>query len=142
MNGKYFLDTNILIYALESAETRKQQTALTLLRHGLTSQQGVVSHQVVQEFFSVAFRKFATLMKPADAERYFESVFRPMLAVQSSAALFVDALRSYREHNLSWYDALIVAAALQAKCTLLYSEDFQDGRRFGSLEVRNPFLGE
>ena len=63
-----------------------------------------------------------------------------MMAVPSSPWLFLDALRFYDASSLSWYDAMIVAAALQGNCKVLYSEDMQHGRRFGDLVVENPFL--
>jgi predicted nucleic acid-binding protein len=63
-----------------------------------------------------------------------------MLAVESSLALFDEALAIHIRYKLSWYDSLIVAAALEAKCDVLYTEDLQHGQRFGDLVVMNPFL--
>jgi predicted nucleic acid-binding protein len=76
----------------------------------------------------------------ADAEQYLNTVFRPLLAVHSSQALYADALYLHAQSGLPWYDSLIVSAAIQARCEILFSEDFQHGQRFGSLQVRNPFL--
>jgi predicted nucleic acid-binding protein len=94
---------------------------------------------VVQEFFDVALRRFAQPMTVAEAEQYLATVFRPLTAVHSSQALYSEALRLTGRHRLSWYDALIVAAALDAGCKVLYSEDLQSGRRFGDLRIENPF---
>ena len=80
-------------------------------------------------------------MSLADAEQYLSITFRPLLAVHSSVSLYVEALRLGSRHGLSWYDALIVAAALEGNCGILYSEDLQHGRSFGSLKVQNPFAG-
>ncbi len=63
-----------------------------------------------------------------------------MMAVSSSPALMIQALRLQAAHQLAWYDSLIVAAALESSCRILYSEDLQHGRRFGDLVVENPFL--
>jgi predicted nucleic acid-binding protein len=63
-----------------------------------------------------------------------------LLAVHASQALYVDALHLHAQSGLSWYDALIVSAALQAGCDLLFTEDLQHGQRFGGLQVKNPFL--
>jgi predicted nucleic acid-binding protein len=79
-------------------------------------------------------------MRVGDAEQYLATVFRPLLGVHSSPALYVEALRLHAQSRLSWYDALIVSAALQAQCDLLYTEDLQHGQRFQSLQVVNPFL--
>ena len=66
-------------------------------------------------------------------------MFRPLLAVQSSQAPYSAALRVKDQHRLSWYDALIVAAAMEGGCSILYSEDLQHGQQFGDLKVENPF---
>jgi predicted nucleic acid-binding protein len=76
----------------------------------------------------------------ADAEQYLSTVFRPLLAMHSSRALYVEALNLCGQSGLSWYDSLIVSAAVQARCEILFSEDLQHGQRFGTLQVRNLFL--
>ena len=88
----------------------------------------------------VAFRRFSPRMSPREAERYLHSVFVPLLAVHSSATLCGEALNLHATGGLSWCDALIVAAALQARCVVLYTEDLQPGRKFGSLRIVNPFI--
>jgi predicted nucleic acid-binding protein len=140
MSDKFFLDTNIFVYSFDQSAPQKAARAEQLIRTALASQQGVISYQVVQEFLNVALKRFAQPMHAADATLYLGTVFRPMLRVHSSAALFAQALGLHGEHGLSWYDALIVAAALEAGCTRLYSEDLQHGRRFGGLRIENPFL--
>jgi predicted nucleic acid-binding protein len=100
----------------------------------------MISYQVVQEFFNVALRNFPQPMTAADAEQYLGTVFRPLLGVHSSQALYAEALHLQTRSRLSWYDSLIVSAAIQARCDLLYSEDLQHGQRFGDLQIANPFL--
>lgn len=139
MSDRYLVDTNVFVYSFDSHAPEKQRKATQLIDEAISSRKGVVSYQVVQEFFSVAFRRFERPMRIADAQRYLSTVFRPLLAVHSSLALYLEAFRIQEEHRVPWYDALIVAGALQARCTMLYSEDFQEGRRFGNLQVRNPF---
>jgi len=87
----------------------------------------------------VAFRGFAGPMSGFAAEEYLNTVFRPLLAVHSSPALFVSALQVYAQHRLSWYDALIVAAAQEAHCSILYSEDMHHGLRIDDMKIENPF---
>ena len=79
-------------------------------------------------------------MTVAEAEQYLASVFRPLMAVHSSQALYGAALRLSDRYRLPWYDSLILAAAIEGQCSLLYSEDFQHGQRFEHLQVENPFL--
>jgi predicted nucleic acid-binding protein len=139
MSAKYFLDTNIFVYSLDVTAPAKARRAAKLVRDGLDTGNGIVSYQVVQEFFSVAFRRFARPMSAFAAEEYLNTVFRPLLAVHSSPALLVSALQVYGQHHLSWYDSLIVAAAQEAGCSILYSEDMQHGQRLNGLRIEDPF---
>lgn len=140
MSDKYFLDTNIFIYSIDPLSPAKKRRARQLVTGGATTKDGVVSYQVVQEFVNVAVRKFQTVVSRTDLEDFLRGVLFPMMAVPSSPWLFFDALRLQEVDQLSWYDALIVAAAIQGRCKILYSEDLQHGRRFGDLVVENPFL--
>jgi predicted nucleic acid-binding protein len=79
-------------------------------------------------------------MALADAEQYLVTVFRPLLAVHSSPALYAEALHLQRQSGLSWYDSLIVSAGIQAQCDFLYSEDLRHCQRIGNLQVANPLL--
>src|ERR1035441_4861457 len=140
MSDRFFLDTNIFVYSFDQSAPVKAQKAAQLIRKALTTQKGLISYQVVQEFFNVAMKRFSQPMRAADAEQYLSTVFRPLLGVHSSQALYAEALHLHAQSGLSWYDALIVSAAIQARCDLVFTEDLQHGQRFGSLQVRNPFL--
>jgi len=140
MSDRFFLDTNIFVYSFDQSAPVKARKAAEIIRQGLTTQKGIVSYQVVQEFFNVALRRFSQPMQAPEAEQYLRTVFQPLLSVHSSQALYAEALHLQGPSGLSWYDALIVTAAIQARCELLYTEDLQHGQRFGSLQVRNPFL--
>jgi predicted nucleic acid-binding protein len=140
MSDRFFLDTNIFVYSFDRTAPQKAAKAKRLIRESLASQKGIVSYQVVQEFFNVALKRFARPMTTAVAEQYLGTVFRPLLAVHSSAALYSEALRIQSQSMLSWYDSLIVGAAIQARCDVLLTEDLQHGQIFGSLRVTNPFL--
>ncbi len=139
MSARFFLDTNIFIYSFDSDATAKATRAQQLIDDALTSRKGVVSYQVVQEFFNVALRRFSQPMATAEAQQYLATVLRPLLSVQSSAALYGEALRTAEASRISWYDSLIVSAAIQAGCDRLYTEDLQNGQKFGTLQVVNPF---
>jgi predicted nucleic acid-binding protein len=139
MSDRFFLDTNIFVYSFDQAAPAKARTATELIRKAIVTQKGIVSFQVVQEFFNVALRKFAQPMRPGDAEQYLGTVFRPLLGIHSSQALYAEALRLQSQGMISWYDSLIVSAAIQAQCDVLFSEDLQHGQRFGPLRITNPF---
>jgi predicted nucleic acid-binding protein len=140
MSDRFFLDTNIFVYSFDRSAVVKSRKAAQLIRKALTTQKGIISYQVVQEFFNVALRKFSQPMKAADAEQYLGIVFRPLLGVHSSQAHYAEALHLQAKSGLSWYDSLIVSAAIQAQCDILFTEDLQHGQRFGTLQVANPFL--
>ena len=140
MSGKFFLDTNIFVYTFDGSAPKKAQRAEQLIRQGIQTRSGIVSYQVVQEFFNVALRRFVQPMTFVDAEQYLSTTFRPLLAVHSSHALYGEALRIGTRFKLSWYDSLIIASAIEGQCEVLYSEDLQHGQEFGNLQVSNPFL--
>ncbi len=140
MSDRYFLDTNILVYSLDPVDPRKARIAEELVTHGVGSRLGVISYQVVQEFINVSLRQFRATMTATELELYFFKVLLPMMTIPSSSGLFLEALRLQTVGQIAWYDSLIVAAAIQGDCGVLYSEDMQHGRRFGDLIIRNPFL--
>jgi len=142
MSDRYFLDTNIFVYEFDTREPAKTRCASKLVRKAVTTKRGVVSYQVVQEFFSVAFTRFAKPLPVSDAERYLLTIFRPLLAVHSSPRLMLEAMRLRETHHLPWYDSLIVAAAGEADCETLYTEDFQAGRSLEGIRVVNPFIND
>jgi predicted nucleic acid-binding protein len=141
MSDRTFLDTNIFVYSFDQNEPEKAAVAKSLIQRSLLSGSGVISYQVVQEFCNVALRKTANFMSASECERYCIDTFMPLLAVQSSTNLFIRALHLYEAYSVSWYDSLILAAALELECDTLQSEDFQDGQAFGGLVVKNPFRG-
>jgi predicted nucleic acid-binding protein len=140
MSARFFLDTNIFAYTFDAKAPAKARRAVQLIRQAADTGNGVVSYQVVQEFFNLAFRRFQHPMNVAEAEQYLITVFRPLLAIHSSPALYVEAMRIAGRYRLLWYDCIIVAAALQSECSVLYSEDLQHGQEIESLLIENPFL--
>jgi predicted nucleic acid-binding protein len=140
MSARFFLDTNVFVYSFDHSARKKAAKARQLIREALATQKGVTSYQAVNEFFNVALKRFVRPMKAAEAEQYLGTVFRPLVAVQSSITLDGEAMRLYGQGGLSWFDSLIVSAAQQAGCDVLYTEDLQHGQRFGNLRVVNPFV--
>lgn len=126
-----FFDTNVLLYLL-SDDSAKADRAEELLASG-----GRVSVQVLNEFASVATRKLAMSMSEV---RDILSTVRSVCAVMPLDVETHDlGLDLAERHRFSIYDALIVAAASRAGCTVVYSEDFQDGQAIEGLTIRNPF---
>ena len=140
MSGVDFLDSNVFVYAVDNASPAKQAVALRLLKQAHTHQSAVISFQVVQETLHVLRRKFRVVANPPDTHDFLRNVLAPLWRVQPSAALYARALDVQERHQFSFYDALIVAAALEAGCPRLLSEDLQHGQRIEGLTIKNPFL--
>jgi len=121
------------------APSKKRTIAEQLVRRALTTRSSVVSWQVVEEFLTVAQRKFAEPISIPDLQTVVANIFQPLVGVGPSAELFRDALDVVGRYRISWYDSLIVAAAAHACCGVLYSEDLQDGARIFGVLVRDPF---
>ena len=133
MSGKAFFDTNVLVYIVGQKDERTA-TAESLVANG-----GVVSVQVLNELAAVSHRKlrmpWPDIAEALDAIRVLCPAPVPLTTDTHDAAL-----RIAIKYGLSFYDSLIAAAALEAQCTILYSEDLQDGQEIeGRLTVRNPF---
>ena len=140
MSDRVFFDSNILIYAFGPVEARKSSHSQRLILEGAVSQNAVVSYQVLQEFLNVAFKKFRPPVTVDVAREYLDEIVADLEIVPWSPVLLKSALLVRGRYQLSWYDCLIVAAALEARCEILYTEDLQHGQRFGDLLVVNPFL--
>lgn len=131
-----FLDTNVLVYSQSPDEPRRQRQALELIERLGLAKAGVISLQVQQEFCNVALKK---LRMPYDQLRARLSKLERLECVKPSAQLIHTAIDLHERHSISFYDAMIVAAAQAANCALLYSEDLQAGASFGNVRVVNPF---
>ncbi|HPI74699.1 MAG TPA: PIN domain-containing protein [bacterium] len=140
MKGRYFLDTNIFIYSFDLSNSAKQQKANQLIKAALVENKGCISYQVIQEFINVATRKFVAPLSILDCHRYVDSVLYPLCQIFTSIDLYHQALDLMQRWQYSFYDALILAAALQADCTVLYSEDLRHNQSIKSLTILNPFL--
>ena len=140
MSDRFFLDTNVFAYSFDPGAKSKMRTSDRLIQNGIHTGRGLISYQVVQEFFNVAFKQFPVPLTVAEAQAYFISVLRPMLGVMFSAAVVLRALGIREKHLIPWYDALILAAAIEGDCDTLYTEDFQHGMRIEGVRIQNPFL--
>jgi predicted nucleic acid-binding protein len=133
-----FIDTNILIYAHDRSAGDKHVRAQDLI-HGLwQSGEGCLSIQVLQEFYVNVTQKVAKPLAPAVASRLVSDlgvwrVHRP--GVED----ILDAIRLQQRYQLSFWDAMIVASAIQLRCQSIWSEDLNPGQDYGGVRVVNPF---
>ena len=141
MSPLFFLDTNVFVYALLASEPLKKQRALQLVEHALASHAGCTSYQVIQEFANVATRKFAQRFTPDQCKQFIAAAMHPLNRVASSAELVDSALDLQAETRYSFYDCLVLAAALKAGADSVYTEDLQHNQLVrGTLRIVNPFL--
>jgi predicted nucleic acid-binding protein len=141
MKGKTFLDTNIFIYSIDSsAELKEKRTvARNLVKTHIRKESGVISIQVIQEFFQVATRKIQTPISVEDAVEFMQYMASFQI-VTPDFDMVVAAVRLHQKHSLSFWDALILQAAKAADCSQILTEDLQDGFCLDGLIVKNPFL--
>lgn len=137
-DGLTFIDTNVLAYAHDRSETRKQPVAQALLQALWETRTGALSTQVLQEFYVVVTRKFDPPMSRA-AAREVVAFYGEWWLVQIDVALIMAASSLEDRHRFSFWDALIVEAARRSGATRLVSEDLQAGRRVGGIRIENPF---
>jgi len=140
MSDKFFIDTNIFIYSFDRLNLNKQNRAKEIIGDALRQNNGCTSYQVIQEFLYVAIQKFKIPLKKQDCQKYILTVLEPLCEIYSSIDLYNDALELQEGWRYSFYDSLIISAALKANCKILYSEDFQHGQRIKELVIRNPFI--
>lgn len=139
MSVECFLDTNLFIYQLEALDERKFETADRIIHQGIETNNACISFQVVQECLNTALRKAEVLLSTDEMRTYMENVLAPLFLVPASISLYHRALGIQARYRYGFYDSLIIAAALDAGCTRLYSEDLQDGQQIEGLAIENPF---
>jgi predicted nucleic acid-binding protein len=139
MRGKAFLDTNVLVYAVDRRDERKRRIAMGIVARAATGAELVLSTQVLAEFYAVVTRKLSTPLGIEDAAAAVRSL-AALRVVGVDAALVLDAVALSQARRISIWDALILQAAATAGCERVLSEDLQHGLAVGPLVVENPFL--
>jgi predicted nucleic acid-binding protein len=138
MSGRIFFDTNVLVYLFDADSAAKQARARELFAEHARSGRLVLSPQVLQELYVTVTRKLARPLPPGEAFAALAQLsVLPLVAIDGP--LILRAAQLHQKASLSFWDALIVEAALEGNCKTLLSEDMQSGRRFGDLAVQNPF---
>ncbi|MDA3933222.1 MAG: PIN domain-containing protein [Gammaproteobacteria bacterium] len=136
----YFIDTNLFIYQLDTQAPDKSSIANRIIRTGIATGNACISFQVVQECLNTILRKAEITLSREQAETYLDVTLTPLLRVYPSITLYKRALEIQARYQFGFYDSLIIAAALEAGCKTLYSEDLQAGQRIEQLTVQNPFM--
>lgn len=134
-----FFDSNVLVYLFDRSDEQKRSRAEELVHRGIASGDGCISFQVVQETLNVVTRKLDPPATGEQAARFLDQVLAPLWRGGPSLALYRRTLELGSRFRLSFYDSMIVAAALEAGCERLWSEDLQDGMRIDGLTITDPF---
>ena len=134
--SKVFLDTNILVYALDQHDPEKQKACRAILRELQDTDRAAISTQVMQEFYVVATRKLG--LEPLPAKRILKTLGN-LEVVPVSPALIYEAIDCSLLNQISFWDALVIVSAESARCALVLSEDLNDGQIIRGVKVQNPF---
>jgi len=136
MNARSFLDTNVLVYTDDRAAPAKQRIARDVVATHRRAGTGVVSLQVLQEYFVTITKKLH--VDPQTARRKIELLAEFDVAAPDVADILA-AIHLHRLHGVSFWDALVLRSAKQAGCTVLLTEEMQDTREIDGLRIMNPF---
>lgn len=137
MSVRSFFDTNILVYTDDRDSPDKQERALALLEERRLDGTGVLSTQILGEYFVASTRKLGVPVVIARRKVELFSHYDVILLYVDDVLAVIDL---HRLHQIPFWDGLVIRAAQQGGCSVLYTEDFQHGRRFDGLEIVNPFL--
>ncbi len=135
---RVFVDTNLWVYRLDQREAQKGQFTKNWLRQLVQHDEIVISTQVLIELRAVMARKLHPAISTSEARKALKAL-ADFEVVPTDTALVLDAHELAAANQIAWFDALILEAAIRSHCSVLYSEDFNVGKHFESLEIRNPF---
>lgn len=138
MTARIFVDTNVLVYRHDASSPAKQSRADDWYRLLWQQRTGRLSYQVLQELYSTLTRKLKPGLDAAKAQQIVRSLaaWRP---TSVNLPILERAWSLQASHTVSWWDALIVAAAQMGECSVLLTEDLQHGRMFDAVRVVDPF---
>ena len=135
--AKTFLDTNILVYANDRADRDKQERALSVVERHLREGTGVISTQVLMEYTAVAAVKLGQVRAAVARQTVILERFE---VVSVTGQVIRNGHELAEDFQISFWDGVILAAAMAARCDYLVSEDFSEGRSYGGVTVFNPFV--
>ena len=138
MKDKYFLDSNILVYAHDTNDAEKSEIAKKLIFDGLANENVAISSQVLSEFFVTITKKVENPLSPLTAKNEID-LLKSMEVVEIDVQMVLSAIDIHVKSKISFWDSLIIGCAQKTKCFCLYSEDMNDNQMFGNVKVCNPF---
>jgi predicted nucleic acid-binding protein len=134
-----FIDSNVFVYLFDENDQGKRRAAQILIHAALANGSAQISFQVVQETLNVITGKLVTPVTQEDARQFLDRILSPLWKINPSRALYQRGLDMQARYRFSFYDSLIIAAALESGCKTLYSEDLQHGQVIERLTIENPF---
>lgn len=140
MIAEAFVDTNILVYLYDSSSAEKQRKAMQLINDLADARAGVISSQVLDEFFLTVTQKIPLPLTPREASRRINSFLNSWRVVGVTPHMVREAARGVVEHKMSIWDAQIWATAKLTQIPVILSEDFVSGRTLEGVQFINPFL--
>lgn len=138
-NSKVFFDSNILIYVVDDRDLTKQNKAIEIITKSIDSENGIISTQSLQEFYNATTRKL--LCTPEKAKEYAKNFASSFDVQQISPDMIYNAIDISIANKISFWDSLIVSAAQDSGCVIIYSEDLNDGQIINGVKILNPFEG-
>jgi len=142
MSGSVFTDTNVLVYAYDRSEPEKQRRALEMLDHLAVSGAGVISVQVLAEFFVAVTRKIAAPLSVAEAYERVKNYLQSWTVVDLTGMIILEAVRGVRDHRFQYWDAQIWATARLNQIPVVFTEDFNVGQVTEGVRFVNPFADD
>lgn len=139
MSANYFVDTNVLVYSYDRSEPEKQQQALNLLDMLIITNTGIISTQVLSEFFVTVTRKLPAPLSTSEAYQRIEHFLRFWTVLDLTGMIVLEAARGVHDHQLNFWDAQIWAAARLNQIPVVLSEDFNTGQVIEGVRFVNPF---
>src|SRR5690349_248617 len=133
-----FFDTNVLVYIFDSSAPDKRTRALQVLERAIDAGLAVLSTQVLQEFFVTVTRKLPAPLTNEQAKRAVQD-FARLPVVRVDPDIILNAIDTMQRYRLSFWDSLIIQAALRGDAAVIYSEDLQPGQTIETIRVENPF---
>lgn len=139
MTGKFLIDTNILVYAYDRSEIEKQKKAADILDALVQNYAGVLSAQILSEFFIVATKKIPSPLTVDEAYTSITNYIRSWQIIDINSFIILEAIRGVKAHNLSYWDSLIWATARMNQIPTVLSEDFSNNSIVEGVRFINPF---
>jgi predicted nucleic acid-binding protein len=139
MTGNYLVDTNLLVYAYDRSEPEKQAKAAELLDDLATNGTGILSPQILSEFYAVVTRKLAAPLTPKEAYTSISNYIRSWNMVDLTSLIVLEAARGVRDHRLPYWDSLIWATAKMNQIPTVLSEDFSHNSVLEGVRFFYPF---